>query len=552
MIVRDAIYDRMDPVERLALHAMAGDALEEIYGPDTGAHAAELAWHFHEAATLRGPGKAVDCSERAAEWATDRLAYEDAPAHYERAISALALAQDADAQRHCELTLSLGEAQMRSGHRSSAEETLREAAHLARRLGSPEHLGNVALALAPGFFSIEVGVYDPFLVALLEEALSWIDDEDSPLRARLLARLAMAVTWSGRADQRCDFSKRALAICTRSSEPEATAEIDALCALHGDLWKPTDCDNRYSVVRRITQLSPGVESALLNLSFEITGSLERGEMFAVDATISEFESLERRLRKPRSMWYVGLYRSMRSLMKGRFREAECLAVAFAELGQRAGDRNASQSFGAQFAIIRWEQGNADEILPGIELFSERYPSVVAWRAFSAFLNYETGRIEEALGLFEQLALSDFGASNWNETSVATLVCASEVCASLGDVARAKILYELMAPAESRFAVVGYGAVFLGSVDRSLGVLATCLGDQERANRHLESAIRQNVMVGALPWVARSEFDYSRSLLASKVSEERKRGDLILLGARQRARALGMSRLVDDIDATAHG
>jgi len=547
MLVRDAIYDRMDPVERMLLHAKAGEALEELFagGRETGAHAAELAWHFHEAATLHGPRKAIDYSQSAAEWATTRLAYEDAPAHYERALAALALDPEAAPERHCELTLALGEAQMRAGGRTHAEATLREAAHLARGLDSPTHLANVALALAPGFFSIEVGVYDPYLVALLEEALARLGSGDPPLRARLLARLAMALTWSGRVGCRGDLISESMSIGDHSGS--RIAMIDARCAMHGDLWMPEHASTRETLSCEIAALSPDVETALVNLSFRLTQSLERGDILSVDSTINEFSLLERQLRTPGSLWYVGLYRSMRSLMKGRFDQAEALARSFADIGIRAGDRNAAQSFGAQVAIIRWEQGQGDEVVPAIEGYCEQFPAVVAWRACLAFLNMELGRLDEAQIEYEQIAANEFHDVRWNETTLALLMFASEVCARLQDRARASALYRVLRAAQGRYCVVGYGAIFLGAIDRSLGLLSACVNERERAIVHFESAVAQNLRVGSTPWAARAERDLGHTLCRSNSTAERRSGLDVLSRARARALALGMTCLVNQID-----
>ena len=74
-----------------------------------------------------------------------------------------------------------------------AREAFRQAAKLARRHGWGHRLAEVALNLAPGFFAIETGIFDLYLVELLREALSALDGNDESLRARLLSRLAFAL-----------------------------------------------------------------------------------------------------------------------------------------------------------------------------------------------------------------------------------------------------------------------------------------------------------------------------------------------------------------------
>ncbi|MGH8006544.1 MAG: hypothetical protein ACREQ3_06000 [Candidatus Binatia bacterium] len=70
----------------------------------------ELADHFFKAAPGGEVEKAIEYAVKAGEHATTLLAYEEAAAHYERAVQLLALKPSDDAER-CDLLLALGEAQ---------------------------------------------------------------------------------------------------------------------------------------------------------------------------------------------------------------------------------------------------------------------------------------------------------------------------------------------------------------------------------------------------------------------------------------------------------
>ncbi len=71
------------------MHARIAQALEEMYGTNGQAHAAELAQHFAEAELVLGPTKLVRYSLLAGERAVAAFAYEDALAHFERGLPKL-------------------------------------------------------------------------------------------------------------------------------------------------------------------------------------------------------------------------------------------------------------------------------------------------------------------------------------------------------------------------------------------------------------------------------------------------------------------------------
>ena len=71
-----------------ALHARIGEALEELYGVDVEAHAAELAHHFVQADVGAGAEKLVRYSRMAGERALSAHGYEEALAHFQQALTA--------------------------------------------------------------------------------------------------------------------------------------------------------------------------------------------------------------------------------------------------------------------------------------------------------------------------------------------------------------------------------------------------------------------------------------------------------------------------------
>jgi DNA-binding CsgD family transcriptional regulator len=87
-LIRQTLAAEVSTTQRVRLHARIAQALEELYGPDAPANAAELAYHFAEAEAVAGTEKLVYYSYLAGEEALAAYAYEEALAHFQRALIA--------------------------------------------------------------------------------------------------------------------------------------------------------------------------------------------------------------------------------------------------------------------------------------------------------------------------------------------------------------------------------------------------------------------------------------------------------------------------------
>ena len=113
---------------------------------------------------------------QAGERATALLAYEEAVAHYERALQLLPLQASTETQR-CELLLALGSALAKAGEAKKARETHRQAAAIARTLRARQEPGSAGPLLARAALGFAgrgdlITRFDQSLVSLLEEALA--------------------------------------------------------------------------------------------------------------------------------------------------------------------------------------------------------------------------------------------------------------------------------------------------------------------------------------------------------------------------------------------
>src|SRR5581483_6215318 len=206
-LVRAALYEDLGANRRKRLHRKVAEALEGS-GP-SGAGVEEVAHHWFEAYPMADGATVVAACRRSGDAALERLAYEEAAAHYGRALSVLDGQGDAGIER-AELLVRLGDAQRRAGD-VAYRATMTAAAGLARRLGAAQQLALAALGSSrPGTWYMGIGEVDTPLVALYEEAIAALGEADDPLRARLLAQLAVELYWTPDRDRRAALSDEAV------------------------------------------------------------------------------------------------------------------------------------------------------------------------------------------------------------------------------------------------------------------------------------------------------------------------------------------------------
>jgi len=223
-IARHAVYDELTVSRRARLHHQIAETLTGLHTSDPERHLSDLAYHYAEALPVGDVAKALEYAIQTGDRASHLLAYEEAARHYERALRILELEPATDGApapenelRRCDLLLALGEARRRAGHGalarpSPAKRALLQAAEVARRLLPRIGAHEAGLRLARAALGyrgvlVDAGAVDTVRVGLLEEALDALDESDSGLRAKLLARLATELYFSDQPDRRVALSR---------------------------------------------------------------------------------------------------------------------------------------------------------------------------------------------------------------------------------------------------------------------------------------------------------------------------------------------------------
>jgi hypothetical protein len=501
-LIRETLYEDLGPQRRGLLHRAVGLALEDLYAADREPHVSELAHHFFLAATAGELTKAIDYSVRAGERAVALVAYEEAAGHFERALQAYALQERADLPRRCDLLLALGTAQSRAGAAREARETFLRAAAVARKLDSPERLARAALGYGAGMGGFEFGRVDDGLVGLLQEAREALGEQDGPLHARVLGRLATELYFSDRTGERAELAEQAVAMARRIGDRSTLAST--LIARFITLWEPENAVARLRIATDVVAIGEDVRDRKLILRghvWRVVSLMELGDWVGADIELAVHARLAEELRDPLHRWYVPLFQAQRALLEGRLRDAERLAGEAFAIGRRTQPQNAAQLYAVQLFALRAEQGRLAEVEQSLAEFGRRYPAAPVWRAAAAFAHAMVGRTDDARRAFETLCAGGMAEIPRDADWLATVALLIRAGARLGDARRTGQLGELLEPYAGRAVIAGRAAICIGPVDRYAGIAAAAAGRLDAAANHLQRALALARSWGAEPTIA---------------------------------------------------
>ncbi|HWF52899.1 MAG TPA: AAA family ATPase [Solirubrobacteraceae bacterium] len=543
-LVRQAIYADLTAARRGRLHRQVAEALEVLYAGELEHHLHELAHHFAQASAGE-EDKAIGYLIRAGDQAQVKLAYEQALTHYRQALELLeTFYDDPHVRERVEVTISLGEAQLRAGYRAFRD-TLLEGARGALELGDPELVARAALANNRGFIS-SIGEVDEERVECLEQALELYDPAPSTVRARLLGQLAVELTFSGDWDLRRRHSEDAVAMARELGDPGTLAMV--LCQRIAALSHVSTAAERIADADEATTIASELEDLLLMYYAETYrgfAALELGDLAAGDLHIDRQHRLAVRLRQPILSWYDLVIRAKRELVGGSLAEADRLALAGFEAGQEAGQEDAFRWYAGQLFVIRMHQGRLEEFVDALAAArrgggrSRTVPMLT--QALLAMIFTELGREDEARTAYERLMLKDLIDAPYDFSWLAVVALGTAAAANLGDRARAEKLISMLAPYRDRY--VDMGSSWLGSVAHYLGLAHACLGDTEAAEACFEDAIAAEKLLGGGAWIARTRLAYADALSARGVDDDLSRAAELSNQALDTARSLGLGGIL---------
>ena len=486
-LIRETASAALPPLRRSRLHGRAARALEEA-----GSDPAAVAYQ----ALAAGPGeaeRALRTAEAAARAAARRFAFDEAVRWLRAAVEASS--HGADARRGVELRLALVRTELDAGEWVSARRTR------AAALRASDETGDLLLSAwslvaldAPAAWTLhDYADVDLDIVGRLERVLAELPADDSELRCRLLGTLA-AELYNGSDDPRCDqLSTEAVAMARRLGDPRLLS-IALTCRYHA-VHMPRFTDELLAVGEELIALGrehamPATE--LLGHQIAVQMRMWRLEVREADVAARACEPLLRRLQLPPPLAIQHLWDANRLCLDGRFDEGwQAYLASFHE--QRAlgffGTDGLGAVLGALIGAMRGQWDQVTPLLPVLEMVGPYFATTIRIWAAGA-----TGQPEAA----RRLAEADESALLHDWAEVAALAARGEAVIAAGSVVAARKVYDLLLPFSGRLAAAG-NSFSMGPVDFYLGRLASVLGEDAVAQRHLDAAERDCRREGLTWW-----------------------------------------------------
>jgi DNA-binding SARP family transcriptional activator len=501
-LVRQVLYEDLSALRRGRLHARTGEALEVLAGDVPESRAASLAHHFGAGAAVSGPTKAAWYSKLAGDGAMRALAFEEAAAHYERALGFAAPGEEAT---RAALLIALADAEGRSGRTRLAWRHLQAAFPFARDAGMLDDLGAVLVRATSSLATN----WDPEAWEFAHWGLDHLPATDSAVRSIMLSRAALAAQSFG---VPADVVVRAKPLSVEAHEMaerigDATARSAAIQARILCDPSPELLPERLGLLNELVALTIKTGDEPLRMNTHLWLGMEhlaRGDLAAARASMAEFDGLGVATGHPWAEWRVCVGETTWAIMRGELEAAESGLEQSLAVGTAAAVPQATLYYLGHLYLLRWEQGRFADVA---DILMPLAPVLPSW---AAIMFVELARYDDARALLVGMAQDAFEglAPVFPGYWLGLMQCAY-ACDALGEAGIAATLLDRLSPYEGRhFVQSGFGG-YWGPAEHALGGLAATLGDATRARRYLQRAISMCDDIGAPRWKARAEARLAR-------------------------------------------
>lgn len=309
-LVRDALYERLGPIARAALHHAAARALVQGGAADALARVTHRVLAAGHAPLTDGEVTEV----------LDVAGSLEADGAFDRALRLLERLLDTLPPEHGErlpTTLRAAAAAQHAGLYAAGQRNARAAYLLARTLGRGDDVGRAALLLGG---ELRPGVVDAALVTALDEASRVV--RDPGLLCIVRARLAAARQPAADPNGPIELARSALADARRLGDVVTLREVVHLagsaCTDYAPLAEQRALDEELLALSLETGDMPKALRAVTRLTIS---SLEAGDLASLGPRVDELLALADALGHPRFQWRALLMASMRALSAGRIDES---------------------------------------------------------------------------------------------------------------------------------------------------------------------------------------------------------------------------------------
>jgi hypothetical protein len=553
-LLRTTLEAELSAARRARLHLRIGEAIERLHGSLHEAWTAELARHFG-AAGPRAAERAVASAERAADQARSRLAYDEAVRLLEGAAAIRRADEHVDRAELARLETSLAAAQADAGQWEAARASFFRAADAARDAGAPDAFARAALGHAGGTWE-QYGVEDAENVALLEEALERLPADDSQMRARVLARIAVHRTMLldvPEAEARA-IADEAVAMARRMGRGwpnDQTLAATLTGALH-TRWRPGRAAERLELAAELIDLTEEHEAIVCAADAHVWRAgalLELGRLDEADAHLARHSAHASASQQPACLIHRDGMRAMRAALVGDYERGSAFARQMSELAEReeAAGRLLTpihaQLRGTNLLSLLNERG---ELGPHAPFFARlaRQIAPPGWLPALAWAHVQGGRPDAARELIYDMSEDGFASTPRDSNFVARIAQVAHAVIELGEAELAARVEPLLAPLSSFWVVLGPSACTLGPVAYSVGALQLLRDRPADAAVSFELGLERSLAMRARPYEARSQAGLAAAL--RRTGGDAERAAELEARAAATARELGMTRLQQEL------
>jgi DNA-binding CsgD family transcriptional regulator len=524
-LVREAWYEQLTREVRIEWHRRLAERLQRSGTRYTG----EIAHHqLRAAADDSSRRAAVLACEAAAEAASAELDYTGAGYWH---AQALPLLRDDDARG--QTLLSMGRAAFHAGRVMEALDHCQRAATIAEQLRRVDLLADAAVVVR-GVSGLPAGP----IAGLCERARAALGGEQSARHAKVLAQHARALADTSDLDAARPVSEQAMSMAADCGD--VGARLEAMHARHEVIGGLDGIGERLSLgaeMIRLASAAARLEAALWGHLWRVDAHLQRGASSELLAELFDLAALADRLGWPLARWHLLRAQATRAIQTGRFDEAAGLALQCQQVAVHTQDDAALVQSHLVMTELQTLTGRyAEHASPPLDWDHTAPQWLPVSYATYGWHELQAGRVETAQAMFEQVR-SRLATLPVDARWAPTIMRAGEVAAALGDARTAHITYRLLLPHAQHY--VGQSAAYLGAIPRTLGVLASFLGDHDAAVTHGTAAVAMEQRAGAVPFAALAQLAHARSLLARGAPRDRNRASTLLEACLATASRLAM-------------
>jgi class 3 adenylate cyclase/tetratricopeptide (TPR) repeat protein len=549
-LIQDTAYQSLLNRKRRQYHQAIADTIVKSHPNIVTTQPELLARHYTEA---RCDDLALPYWKKAGERALERSANYEAVDHFSNAL-AIAEKLPEGPERSIETLaarLRLAEALAEAGRLKDAITHFLVAAEQARQADDIDSFVRAALGYDVAQFL--GGLPLDQSVALLTEAEAKIAPDDDKQRCVILARLARTHLLLGDAEKSESFERQGTELARRLGDRRSLFNLFVNRFLvPRQVASSSDVQSRLSELNELIEVSQSLDNDMKGraLSLDVYVSAELGERTRVDRSLAALTELGEVHQRLHIQWIARHGAAMLAILDGDFAAAETLAGDALELGRLTHGRQVEGVYGIQMFSIRREQGRLAEVTPVMKRFIDENPDETTWLPGFALIAADLGFEEPARRRLRELAETGFDMP-FDAKRSASLSYVAEVAALLGDAETAARLYELMSVYQHMTITAGIVTVCYGAASRYLGMLATTLGEFDKAEAHFEHALEMNTAIGARPWLAHTKAEYALLLRRRGGKGVSERAEMLANEAWEIAAELDMVRLKRRLQPKVH-